>query len=74
MTQLDAWRMIPGRGVATGIHAPIGNHTFRATGVGADRKDLCLRRGFGSNDVAMAPMGRLAPRHGEDERVILFVL
>jgi hypothetical protein len=42
--------------------------------VGADRKDLCSRRGFGSNDVAMASMGRLAPRHGEDEQVVLFVL
>jgi hypothetical protein len=42
--------------------------------VGADRKNLCSRRAFGSNDVAMASMGRLAPRHGEDEQVVPFVL
>src|ERR1700693_260010 len=32
MAQADAWRMIRRRAVAAGIHAPIGNHTFRATG------------------------------------------
>src|SRR5271165_4855346 len=32
MDQSDAWRMIRWRAVAAaGIHAPIGNHTFRAT-------------------------------------------
>jgi site-specific recombinase XerD len=35
MTQSDAWRMIRRRAVAAGIHAPIGNHTFRATGITA---------------------------------------
>jgi site-specific recombinase XerD len=35
MTQADAWRMIRRRTVAAGIHAPIGNHTFRATGITA---------------------------------------
>jgi site-specific recombinase XerD len=35
MTQADAWRMIRRRAVAAGIHAPIGNHTFRATGITA---------------------------------------
>ncbi len=35
MTQADAWRMIRRRASATGIHAPIGNHTFRATGITA---------------------------------------
>jgi site-specific recombinase XerD len=35
MTQPDAWRMIRRRAVAAGIHAPIGNHTFRATGITA---------------------------------------
>src|SRR5271166_1780737 len=35
MTQPDAWRMIRRRAVAVGIHAPIGNHTFRATGITA---------------------------------------
>jgi hypothetical protein len=31
MNQSDAWRIIRRRDVAAGIHAPIGNHTFRAT-------------------------------------------
>jgi site-specific recombinase XerD len=35
MTQPDAWRMIRKRAVAAGINAPIGNHTFRATGITA---------------------------------------
>jgi len=35
MVQADAWRMIHRRAVAAGIHAPIGNHTFRATGITA---------------------------------------
>ena len=35
MAQADAWRMIRRRAAATGIHAPIGNHTFRATGITA---------------------------------------
>jgi integrase len=35
MNQSDAWRMIRRRAIAAGIHAPIGNHTFRATGITA---------------------------------------
>jgi len=35
MNQSDAWRMIHRRAIAAGIHAPIGNHTFRATGITA---------------------------------------
>jgi site-specific recombinase XerD len=35
MTQPDAWRMIRRRAVRAGIHTPIGNHTFRATGITA---------------------------------------
>jgi site-specific recombinase XerD len=35
MSQADAWRMIRRRAVAAGIMAPIGNHTFRATGITA---------------------------------------
>jgi site-specific recombinase XerD len=35
MRQPDAWRMIRRRAVAVGIHAPIGNHSFRATGITA---------------------------------------
>jgi integrase/recombinase XerD len=33
MTQPDAWRMMRRRAIAAGIHAPIGNHSFRATGI-----------------------------------------
>ena len=33
MSQPDAWRMIRRRAAAAGIIAPIGNHTFRATGI-----------------------------------------
>jgi site-specific recombinase XerD len=35
MTQPDAWRMIRRRAVAAEIMAPIGNHSFRATGITA---------------------------------------
>jgi site-specific recombinase XerD len=35
MAQADAWRMIRRRAAAAGVHAPIGNHTFRATGITA---------------------------------------
>ena len=35
MMQADAWRMIRRRAVAAGIFAPIGNNTFRATGITA---------------------------------------
>jgi site-specific recombinase XerD len=35
MTQPDAWLMIRRRAVAAGITAPIGCHTFRATGITA---------------------------------------
>ena len=35
MTQPDAWRMIRRRAAAAGLLAPIGNHTFRATGITA---------------------------------------
>ena len=35
MAQADAWRMIRRRAAAAGIMAPIGNHTFRATGITA---------------------------------------
>jgi site-specific recombinase XerD len=35
MTQADAWRMIRRRAAAACIFAPIGNHTFRATGITA---------------------------------------
>lgn len=35
MSQPDAWRMIRRRAVAVGIFAPIGNHSFRATGITA---------------------------------------
>jgi integrase/recombinase XerD len=35
MSQADPWRMVRRRAAAAGIHAPIGNHTFRATGITA---------------------------------------
>ena len=35
MDQSAAWRMIRRRAAAAGIQAPIGNHTFRATGITA---------------------------------------
>lgn len=35
MGQPNAWRMIRRRAAAAGITAPIGNHTFRATGITA---------------------------------------
>jgi site-specific recombinase XerD len=35
MVQADAWRMIRRRAVVAGIFAPIGSHTFRATGITA---------------------------------------
>ncbi|MGH7985101.1 MAG: tyrosine-type recombinase/integrase [Candidatus Binataceae bacterium] len=35
MTQADAWRMIRRCAHAAGIKAPIGCHTFRATGITA---------------------------------------
>ena len=35
MGQPDAWRMIRRRAKAAGVDAPIGNHTFRATGITA---------------------------------------
>jgi site-specific recombinase XerD len=35
MGQPDAWRMIRRRATAAGVFAPIGNHSFRATGITA---------------------------------------
>jgi site-specific recombinase XerD len=35
MDQSDAWRMIRRRAVAVSIFAPVGNHSFRATGITA---------------------------------------
>src|SRR3984893_16361116 len=35
MAQTDAWRMVRKRALAVGIMAPIGNHSFRATGITA---------------------------------------
>jgi integrase len=35
MNQADAWRMVRRRAKAAGIKAPIGCHTFRATGITA---------------------------------------
>jgi integrase len=35
MTQVHAWRMVRKRGLAAGVMGPIGNHSFRATGITA---------------------------------------
>jgi integrase len=35
MTQVDFWRMVRKRALAAGIMAPVGNHSFRATGITA---------------------------------------
>jgi integrase len=35
MTQPDAWPMVRKRALAAGIMAPVGNHSFRATGITA---------------------------------------
>ena len=35
MSQADVWRMVHKRALAAGIMAPIGNHSFRATGITA---------------------------------------
>jgi integrase/recombinase XerC len=35
MDQADAWCMVRRRALAAGIMAPIGNHSFRATGITA---------------------------------------
>ena len=35
MAQADAWCMVRGRALAAAIMAPIGNHSFRATGITA---------------------------------------
>jgi hypothetical protein len=36
MNQSDAWRMIGRRAATAGITAPVGKHTFRATGINAN--------------------------------------
>jgi hypothetical protein len=62
MTQPDAWRMIRRRAAAAGAHAPIGNHTFRATGITA----------YLSNGGALehAHEGAAHPRRGGADKVI----
>ena len=35
MDQADAWRMVRRRAAVAGILAPLGNHTFRVTGITA---------------------------------------
>jgi integrase len=35
MAQPDAWRMFRRRAIMVGIAAPVGNHSFRATGIAA---------------------------------------
>ena len=56
MGQPDAWRMIRRRAAAAGIAAPIGNHSFRATGITA-----YLLNG-GTLEHAQAMAGHESPR------------
>jgi integrase/recombinase XerD len=39
MDRTDAWKMIRRRAKATGLPDTLGNHTFRATGITAFRKN-----------------------------------
>jgi integrase/recombinase XerC len=81
MNQSDAWRMIRRRAVAAGIHAPIGNHTFRATGITAYLGQWWragARSGNGgarksTHDEALRPYegAAHAGRGGEDQVVIM---
>ena len=54
MTQPDAWRMIRRRTTAAGIAAPIGCHTFRATGIPPTSPNGLhhILSGTGANTVA----------------------
>ena len=61
MSQADAWRMIRRRAVAAGIHAPIGNHTFRATGIIAYLGNGGSVAGF----RARCGTGRICPTQAE---------
>jgi site-specific recombinase XerD len=56
MTQVDAWRMVRKRARSAGIVAPIGNHSFRATGITA-----CLANG-GTLEHAQSMAARESPR------------
>ena len=56
MTRSDAWRMIRRRALAAGIYAPIGNHTFLATGITA-----CLANG-GALEHAQEMAAHESPR------------
>jgi integrase len=56
MLQSDAWRMIRRRAMTAGIMAPIGNHSFRATGISA-----CLQNG-GALEHAQAMAAHESPR------------
>jgi integrase len=58
MNQSDAWRMIRRRAVAAGIHAPIGNHTFRATGITA----------YLANGGALPPGSSVSVQTGQGKR------
>jgi site-specific recombinase XerD len=67
MTQADAWRMIRRRAAAAGIFAPIGNHTFRATGITAYRRHYlprCARKGKGGTVREDVPPPSFGERPG----------
>ena len=77
MAQADAWRMIRRRAKAAGIAAPIGNHTFRATGITAylgnggvlEHAQSMAAHAKPSHDQALRPHAGAvdAGRGGEDQ-------
>jgi integrase len=60
MNQSDAWRMIRRRGAAAGIAAPIGCHTFRATGITAYLANGVYSATFLRTAAAFAPQSYMA--------------
>jgi integrase len=71
MNQSDAWRMIRRRAVAAGIHAPIGNHTFRATGITAYLSNGGARKPAHHQALRPDEGAAHAGRGGEDQALAL---
>jgi site-specific recombinase XerD len=67
MTQVDAWRMVRKRALAAGIMAPIGNHSFRATGIMAylaNGGTLEHAQSMARTKARAPPSSMTAPRSG----------
>jgi integrase len=67
MNQSDAWRMIRRRAVAAGIHVPVGNHTFRATGIALTLPMVArssTRRRWRRTKARARPSSTTAPKSG----------